>query len=347
MSPKRYSLRTIFLVAALMCAAFGLASCGGNENAAPPPDPVAEKQVSANAASTLPQAAATPASASAEAFKLGDRSFASLQDFVEEIEPRCATEQPTAQLRFAVDRKLRNARRTGPRDAGSVEIPVYFHVLTSSDGTQGDVSDQAIQDQIRVLNDAFAGQSPGGVGAATPFKFRLVETDRTANDEWFNMKFDDTPTDIEKAAKAALNKGDKGALNLYTARLADRTLGWARWPWELREKADGVVVRFSSLPGGSTLRFNEGDTATHEVGHWLGLFHTFEGGCDAKNDEVADTPAEESPASGCPVNPDTCPNADGQDPVDNFMDYSIDSCMFKFTVGQSRRMDDTHESYRQ
>jgi hypothetical protein len=278
---------------------------------------------------------------------LGDRNFDSLEQFVEQIEPRCATEQPTAALRRAVIRRLSGARRTDLRAPSTVEIPVYFHVLTSSNGTEGNISDEAIQNQLQVLNAAFAGQSPGGEGAATPFRFRLVETDRTPNDDWFNMVYADAPTDIEKAAKAALNKGGKGALNLYTAKLADRTLGWARWPWDLDERADGVVVRFSSLPGGSTTRFNEGDTATHEVGHWLGLFHTFEGGCGSPNDEVADTPAEESPASGCPTGSDSCPNAEGNDPVDNFMDYSVDSCMFKFTLGQARRMDDTHESYRQ
>jgi len=115
---------------------------------------------------------------------------------------------------------------------------------------------------------------------------------------------------------------------------------------------DGVVLAWSSLPKTRAWEYGEGDTLTHEVGHWLGLPHTFEGGCsDGDNGGangaflIADTPAEASAAYGCPVGRNTC-SSDGIDPIDNFMDYSYDCCMFRFTPHQSRAMQEMAEFYR-
>ncbi|KAJ4406795.1 hypothetical protein N0V85_004461 [Neurospora sp. IMI 360204] len=86
---------------------------------------------------------------------------------------------------------------------------------------------------------------------------------------------------------------------------------------------DGVVIRSDTLPFGTFAPFNLGRTATHEIGHWFGLDHPFgSGGCEGKGDMISDTPVEASPAYGCQVGRDSCPNQEGLDAVRNFMDYS-------------------------
>jgi len=268
-------------------------------------------------------------------------------DDFENLSRRCATKDHDEAERERVSQensRFKKARADAgqevERAAGSVTIPVYFHVIRSSSGA-GDVSNQEIADQINVLNAAYAGS---GGSAATPFHFTLVGTDRTSNDAWYNMGYG---SQEEKAAKTALRVGGPETLNIYTANLGGGLLGWATFPSDYRKRPsqDGVVILNESVPGGSAAPYNLGATATHEVGHWVGLYHTFQGGCSKRNDQVADTPAEQSPAYGCPTGRNTC-SAAGLDPIENFMDYTDDACMAEFTAGQSSRADGLTLQYR-
>ncbi len=207
-----------------------------------------------------------------------------------------------------------------------IVVPVQFHVIHN--GGVGDVTDAQLDQQITVLNQAYSPHS---------ISFTLVTTDRTDNATWSQMTMGSL---AERQAKQTLGRNTDKQLNLYTARIGAGLLGWATFPSDLAgdPDIDGVVVLDTSLPGGTSAPYDLGMTAVHEVGHWLGLYHTFEGGCQAPGDEVDDTPSEASPNFG-PANParDTCPGP-GKDPTTNYMDYTDDAGMSELTPGQVMRI---------
>ncbi|KAL4451780.1 hypothetical protein ABPG75_007442 [Micractinium tetrahymenae] len=105
-------------------------------------------------------------------------------------------------------------------------------------------------------------------------------------------------------------------------------------------RQQAIFIDFRTLPGGPFELYSGGRTLTHEAGHWLGLDHTFPSlpGCDADADGVADTPVQALPSRACLQGKDSCPGRPGLDAIHNFMDYSQDSCMLEFTLGQVARM---------
>ena len=243
-------------------------------------------------------------------------------------------------LKQVVEELPASAKGKGGRSFRA-SVPVYFHVVHA--GGVGNISQKIIDDQMRVLNAAFAGFYGG---AASGFSFRLAGVTRTDNAAWFNAG---PGTSEEREMKQTLHQGGWNALNLYSTTAA-AFLGWAYFPGlpESRQYLDGIVVDWESMPGASTRyegRFDLGHTATHEAGHWLYLHHTFNGGCNNWGDYVDDTPAQRFPTSGCPEGQDTCPEP-GLDPIHNYMDYSDDPCYNQFTAGQVQRMQDAWLHFR-
>ncbi|KAJ5443637.1 uncharacterized protein N7458_007509 [Penicillium daleae] len=265
----------------------------------------------------------------------------------------CATEDPDTSFLSALERVKTD--ETQPHDAGSesrngpIEIETWFHIITRK-ADQDQVSDDMVDSQ-----DAY--QDAG-------IQYRLQGVTRHVNDVWARNGDD-------QGMKEALRKGTYRTLNVYfqtdlqaspdqagrashrgasqSSDLSSSVLGFCTLPDPSVNASspradyvkDGCNVLASAMSGGSLDLYNRGGTAIHEIGHWNGLLHTFQGeSCSADNpgDYIADTPLQSTPTGGCPARKDSCPNSPGLDPIHNFMDYSSDVCYERFTPGQNERM---------
>ena len=198
--------------------------------------------------------------------------------------------------------------------AAATTVNVYFHVVARSNSVSGGyISNATLIRQLDVMNQDFA---PAGIS------FRHVATDYTINTNWAS-------DGNEIAMKRALRKGTYRDLNLYFLYSIDG-FGYCYLPTTVSSGStafiqDGCTILASTVPGGSSTNYNLGKTVTHEVGHWFGLLHTFEGNsCSGSGDQVSDTPQQASATSGCPTGRDSCPNQAGLDPITNYMDYSTE-----------------------
>ncbi|KAJ3411365.1 hypothetical protein HDV05_002339 [Chytridiales sp. JEL 0842] len=230
-----------------------------------------------------------------------------------------------------------------------IKIPVYFHVIAKESGGEGDINNATLQAQLDVLNQGFQGR----------FEFDLKQVIRYAEPQVYGIPGDPANSPLAggpllESVKEQTRVGGSNALNLYitgemTAQEgADQpTFGYAQFPYQYqaKPKTDGVIITGATLPGGKK-PFHLGLTALHEIGHWLGLYHTFFEGedsakaCVSAGDYVSDTYVQNTTAVGeCPVVNDSCPDhPDMLDNIHNFMDYSSDICLTHFTPGQYVRM---------
>ena len=263
------------------------------------------------------------------------KEFKDLEAFVQ-AGRGCATNEPSRTQITRVDEEIR-ASRGRERKVASVKIEVVFTHLTY--GNLGHVSLVQRKDQIEILNQAF---NQFGIS----FSFDEEKTQFVDDYSWYYMGQNSR---AERDAKATLQVDPNKYLNFYTGGLQAGLLGWARFPFDFAGDPvlDGVVMLDGTLPDGDEENYNLGKTAIHEIGHWCGLYHTFQGGCSLYGDHVNDTVPHNGPNHGCPTEAENnaC-DSNQMAPFQNYMNYVYDRCMDEFTNDQGQRMLDQLAMYR-
>jgi len=250
-----------------------------------------------------------------------------------------------------IDRFTEEYARTEHGERTVINIPVVVHVVYKT--TAQNVSDAMIQAQIDVLNEDFRKLNADAANTPSVFaplvadcelNFCLAQRDPNGNaTTGIERRLTSTTSFSTNDAVKYYSSGGLNAwnssqyLNLWVCNLGNGILGYAQFPGGAAA-TDGVVLLYSSLPGGSAAPYNLGRTATHEVGHWVNLRHIW-GDATCGNDQVSDTPLHNTANYGCPSYPhySTCSGS----PVEmtmNYMDYTDDACMYMFTTGQKTRL---------
>ncbi|KAJ7116786.1 metalloprotease [Mycena crocata] len=221
--------------------------------------------------------------------------------------------------------------------AEDITLNIYWHVIYETENFEGGyLPQEQIDAAIDAMNDYYAD---------SPYTWALADTIRTQSQEWFdNVNIDNS---WEAAMKQTLRLGGPDDLNVYTVNFTTdpAILGWATFPWDYATAPlnDGIVMYYDTLPGGNNI--NNANTMAHEAGHWLGLYHVFQGGCGATGDLVDDTPAQQRAVFECNFESDTCPTLPGLDPITNLMGYAH-LCRAELTPGQIQRTREQIVTYR-
>lgn len=246
--------------------------------------------------------------------------------------------------------------QTTPQRRVVISIPLVVHVLHNGEpvGTGANISDAQVISQVTVMNQDFRmmmgtpGESTeGGVDVEVEFVMAQRTPDGCPTDgiNRVNICQDGTNQSDVQFWKTQTSWDPSKYMNMWSSKYVGDLagiLGYAQFPGG-PGNTDGVSAGHTFFGSSdyddgtfdTTPPYDKGRTMTHEVGHYLGLYHTFQGGCSAPGDEIDDTPYVQSPNFGCPPNNITCGS---RDMVENYMDYTDDTCMNTFTQGQKDRV---------
>ena len=242
-------------------------------------------------------------------------------------------------------------------------VPVVFHIIHEN-GAEN-ISQAQIMDQLRIVNEDFRkragtnGASTDPLAADMEIEFRLAQYDPNGNKhDGINRVFSTLTNNARDNVKPLSYWDARKYLNIWVVKSINLNtgkpgtiLGYAQFPWLLnfQTTTDGIVIRSDQVGTiGSGQQSQAGRTLTHEIGHWLGLYHTFQDGCVGgtsincaqQGDRVCDTPPVADASFGCNIGRNSCSNDSPNlpDMVKNYMDYSDGTCLNTYTVGQKARV---------
>lgn len=289
------------------------------------------------------------------------------EQFLQEQNPKRLTNEEFENWIAPKIEQFKQQQLVSSESGGIIYIPVVVHVIHNGDayGTGENITDEQVESQITVMTQDFRrlagtpGFNTNPVGADSTIEFVLAKVDPNGNPtngiNRVNLCQASWSTgDIDSTVKPATIWDPNSYMNMWSVNFTDGSLlGYAQFPDGSGlagmpasggpANSDGVVAGYrffgsSDLTTGNFAPpFDKGRTMTHEVGHYLGLRHIWgDGGC-AVDDFCADTPAAAGANGGCPVGTNSCP-APGNDMIENYMDYTDDTCMNIFTNDQKTRM---------
>jgi hypothetical protein len=263
--------------------------------------------------------------------------------------------------KYAVSNSIFNGRvtdvSTPTRDTllnEVITIPVVIHVLYNN--ADQNISDAQILSQLQSLNNDYRKLNADAANVPAAFApfvadakivFCIAKIDASGKPttgiirKYTSQQSWTADDGVKYSAQGGDNAWDsKRYLNIWVCNLFGRNLGYSSLPGSQVDK-DGVVIQYDAFgtTGNVTAPFNKGRTATHEIGHWLGLKHIW-GDATCGDDGISDTPQQQNFNSGCPSFPhkSTCSINSNGDMFMNFMDFTDDACMYMFTHGQAIKM---------
>lgn len=271
--------------------------------------------------------------------------------------PALKTKFESAAKKMKQDTDARISQPNARVEGTTYYIPIVFHIVLTNPNL---VTDAQIQAQLDTLNKDYAGLNGDSVKIPAAFKslyakgnIQFKMATRTPDDVATTgitrtvagkSSYAYTDNSVKYTALGGKDNWDPTRyVNVWLTNISGGILGYATFPGSSVAAEQGIVVLYSSLPGGTATRYNKGRTLSHEMGHYFFLYHIWgdDGGACSGSDDVGDTPNQADQTAGCPtgIQLDNCSSASPGFMYENFMDYTDDACMVMFTKQQATRME--------